>query len=238
MGFGPTPADHLRLVGSTIVGLGVVSMCALIIAKLLDDVMGGDDAARADPVILQWVVEQRTPALTRAAQAVTHLGDTWIVVSVVTITATALARARRYRLGVFVAAASAGAGIATLATKYVVDRPRPPEALWLAPASGPAFPSGHATQSVACFSAIAVAGIVLAPRSPVRIVLAATAVAIALGVGSSRIYLAVHWPSDVLCGWAVATLWVVILVLAGWARPRLTALWTGDRSDAGERAEP
>jgi len=43
------------------------------------------------------------------------------------------------------------------------------------------------------------------------------------------LYLGVHWPSDVLCGWAVATLWLTTLVLIGWARPRIATVWASCR---------
>ncbi len=58
-----------------------------------------------------------------------------------------------------------------------------------------------------------------------RLAFVAVAVIIAIGVGASRVYLAVHWPSDVACGWAVAALWLVTLLLIGWARPRFITAW-------------
>jgi len=46
----------------------------------------------------------------------------------------------------------------------------------------------------------------------------------------SRVYLGVHWASDVLCGWAVATMWVTVLVLLGWSLPRLAGLGLAGRA--------
>ena len=214
-----------KLVVSSAIGFLVVSSAGVLIAKLVDDVMGGDDTARLDPTILDWVVRHRSSGLTAAARAMTHLGDPLVVIVLTVCSVVGLSVVGRKRLALLLVASTVGATVATSFTKYVVDRPRPPTSLWLGPASGPAFPSGHATQSVACYAALGVVGWRLIPHRAVRGVLVALGALIAVGVGSSRVYLAVHWPSDVLCGWSVATMWLVALILAGWARPRLTSLW-------------
>lgn len=68
------------------------------------------------------------------------------------------------------------------------------------------FPSGHATQSLATWATLAAIGIALWPRSkaPVAIVVACLVAAI----GWSRVYLGVHWTTDVVCGWAIAAAWI------------------------------
>ena len=123
-------------------------------------------------------------------------------------------------------------------TKQVFDRPRPPTSLWLATAWGPSFPSGHATQSVACWGAVAVVACVLVHSRALRAAIIVAAVCVALVVGLSRVYLAVHWASDVMCGWAIGVLWLTALLLAGWATPRARGVWTSARApDPGEVAD-
>jgi undecaprenyl-diphosphatase len=220
------------LILSTLAALAVVSGCAVVVAKLLDDAMGGEDAARLDPSILQWFIDHRTDLLTTGARWVTHLGDPAVVAAVVAGCVIALVVRGRRRPALFVLASSLGAAVASTAAKYAVDRTRPPEALWLAPAYGPSFPSGHATQSVACYLAIAVVvGLALRGRAA-RMAVVVAAGAVAVLVGLSRVYLGVHWPSDVLCGWAVAMLWLVSLLLVGWFYPRLTRLWPQRQDDS------
>ncbi len=220
-----------RLVVCTVAGLGIVAICGVLIAQLMDEVSEADDLTRADREVLDWVVEHRTPAWNAVARNVTHLGDPWVVVAVVAGVALALTLRRRYHLAVFVVVASGGAALVSSVTKQVFDRPRPPTSLWLGTAWGPSFPSGHATQSIACWGAVAVVACVLVHSRALRAATIALAVCIALVVGTSRVYLAVHWASDVVCGWAIASLWLTALLLAGWATPRAYGLWTGARAE-------
>jgi membrane-associated phospholipid phosphatase len=93
-----------------------------------------------------------------------------------------------------------------------VGRPRPPPAIWIGHFSGAAFPSGHATQSVACYAMLAV--ILGAGRSArAKTALWGAAVLIALIVGASRVYLGAHWLTDVLGGYALGTLLVAVIVI-------------------------
>jgi undecaprenyl-diphosphatase len=209
-----------KLFRLTALGLAVVSASGMLIAKLLDDVMGADGVTGADRTITDWVVQHRAAGMTTAAQAVTHLGDPLVVVGLALVTAAVLLVRRERRLAILVAVSTSGAAVATTVTKYAVHRARPNPAFWLGAASGPAFPSGHATQSVALYGALAIVGVRLARSMSARVSIIGLATLIALAVGTTRVYLAVHWTSDVLCGWAVAVGWLSALLLGGWSRPR------------------
>ena len=218
-------AGERRLLFLTVVGLAFVSVSGVLVAKLLEDAMGAEGATRADPVITNWIVGHRPGGLTAAARAVTHLGDPWVVAVVAVTTALLLLLGRQQRLALLVASSTLGAAMASTAAKYAVDRPRPDRSLWLHDTSGPAFPSGHATQSIALYAALAVVVIQLSRSRTIRLVVATCAVLVAATVGASRVYLGVHWTSDVLCGWAVATMWLASLLLFGWAGPHLVIAW-------------
>jgi undecaprenyl-diphosphatase len=111
-------------------------------------------------------------------------------------------------------ASTCGAALLVLSVKTLVGRPRPASIDRLVTVSGPAFPSGHAAQSIACYGAVAVV-VVWLVRSPLlRAVVAVGAVALGLLVGASRAYLGVHWPSDVVAGWFLAIAWLSGLVVA------------------------
>lgn len=136
------------------------------------------------------------------------------------------------------AAVALGVGSALrFGLSIAVARPRPPGGDWLYPATGFAFPSGHTTNTT-----ITLGILVLlcqrrrrAGRATRAAVVGAWVVAVvgAAAVGWSRVYLGVHWPTDVAAGWAFGTAWVAATaVLAGRITPwRRTDRPTGGRSD-------
>lgn len=223
-------AVEQRLLRWATVGFAVVATCGLVLAKLLDDVMDNEDVAQLDPRLLARVERLRTPWLTSVMRGVTHLGGGWAVAIVTGTTAAALVVRHRPRLASLVVLSVTGTALLTTVAKAAIDRPRPPAANALAPFTGAAFPSGHAAQSIACYGAVA-AAITLAAGSRRRWPSVLATTVIALLIGASRVYLGVHWPSDVVSGWALAAAWLTVLLVAGgpgWAywrarRPRSAA---------------
>jgi undecaprenyl-diphosphatase len=156
-------------------------------------------------------------ALLALAQASNGLGVTIVAAVIVSV----LLLTKRFGDALFVAVAASGAGLLTVVLKSIFREARPTIAEPLGPASGFAFPSGHALSTMAVLAAAFAVTSWLWPRLPV-LVLGGFLV---LGVGASRVFLAAHYPSDVLAGWSAAIAWV-----AG-----LRAL-TGPRFDAWNRS--
>jgi undecaprenyl-diphosphatase len=130
---------------------------------------------------------------------------------------------RRFREATYAAIALGGSALLNIAAKQGFARDRP--SLWesIAPEHNYSFPSGHAMGSatLACVLTL------LAWRTSWRWPVAATTAAFVVLVGLSRIYLGVHYPSDILAGWAVATAWAVtvyLLLFRGGIGP-----WQADR---------
>lgn len=171
----------------------------------------------------QWFLEHRGRLLTDAAIVVTTSGS-GVPAYLLAAAAGALAVRRGGReqpewWPVSWWQGAGGAAVALAAGQLVraglaaaIGRPRPPRADWAWHAGGPALPSGHATTSglVAALGLLALAG---AGRR-VRTVGTAGILAWAGAVGLTRVYLGVHWPTDVVAGWLLAaTLALVVRAL-------------------------
>jgi undecaprenyl-diphosphatase len=190
---------------------GAVAMFAAMFLKLADSVRETDFVVRVDGHTMNFMLDHRLDWISRIARVVTQVGSTCVVTFVIVVAAAILIRRRRYLDAGFVAVSSIGTAILVAIAKQIIGRPRPAVSHRLVAATGAAFPSGHAAQSVACYGALAVI-IVLATRtSKIRWSACLVAVTIALSVGTSRVYLGVHWPSDVLSGWMLAAGWLLML---------------------------
>ena len=91
--------------------------------------------------------------------------------------------------------------------KHFVGRARPTIVPHLIEAGGTSFPSGHSFNSAVVYIAIALAFAAISPRQSVRLTLIATAIAVTLLIALSRVWLGVHWPTDVLAGWFGGAAW-------------------------------
>lgn len=171
----------------------------------------GHGPVALDAGVATFATAHREPWLTSVFEALTWLGSTAILAPVVV--AVGVWRRRRgasWRPLVLPAASLAGAFGLSQLVKHAVARPRPDDRL--VHVVGYAFPSGHATCAAAGWLAVAIAlGDVLPARR--RALVAAALVVIAI-VGASRVYLHVHWATDVVGGWALGGLWFALVLLA------------------------
>jgi membrane-associated phospholipid phosphatase len=166
---------------------------------------------------------------------VTQVGSTWVVTVVILVAAAILIRRHRNLDAGFVAVSSIGTAILVAIAKQIIGRPRPAVSDRLVAATGAAFPSGHAAQSVACYGALAVIVVLAARTTKIRWSTILGTMTIALSVGASRVYLGVHWPSDVVSGWLLATGWLLTLIgvrLSLSAAPASDSIGPGADGDA------
>lgn len=114
-----------------------------------------------------------------------------------------------------------GGQVFSNAAKWIFDRPRPDIVPHETLATSASFPSGHSMMATVTYLTLAVMVARLQDRRRVRIYLVSLAALVAFLVGASRVYLGVHWPTDVLAGWAAGAGWALgCLLLADWLWPR------------------
>jgi membrane protein DedA with SNARE-associated domain/membrane-associated phospholipid phosphatase len=212
------------------------AICAWMFIGLLQDVIAKEEAALLDPRVERFVVAHRVEWATALMKGVTWLGSNAVLIPLVLVVGGYfLLRDRDWRPAAFMAAALMGANLLYRLVKSLVDRHRPPASLQLIHASGFAFPSGHATAVVACWGMAAILlGVERSTRF--RMSLWAGAALIAALVGLSRLYLGVHWWTDVVAGFALGGLWLSLLCLLFLRRRREVVPETdvvGDRSQRG-----
>jgi undecaprenyl-diphosphatase len=155
---------------------------------------------QADRTAFDVAGDLRSSALTSVAKVVTTIGSTPVIVAVLLATLVCLAFRRRWLEFLPLAAGALLTNIAWPLVKEWEGRPRPGGGL--VAVSGFAFPSGHAANSVT-YVAVAVALAHVVPRLAGRAGIIVAAIVLAAAIGLSRVYLHVHYMSDVLGGWGL-----------------------------------
>ncbi|NDW06632.1 phosphatase PAP2 family protein [Jiella pacifica] len=167
----------------------------------------------SDPIGPRWVEE--------FGRDVTALGGTGILIMLTAFVAIYLWISGRRRSMVMVVAAIASGFLMSQILKRTFDRARPdlvPHGDYVYTAS---FPSGHAMMSAVTYLTLGILLSRVEPRRRVRAFLIGLAVFLTVIIGISRVYLGVHWPSDVLAGWTAGAAWALMWwLLATWLESR------------------
>lgn len=197
--------------------LGIASLVALYVGA------AADGPTPADAAALQQSLEVRSPDLTSAAVVLTDVGGTVSMAILALLVAAWFGWRRRTADATLVLAALVGGAVLFRGLKALIDRRRPPELTRLVAETNESLPSGHATMSMVVIGTLVVLG--WAGRSVATRVAMVAAAALWVGaVGVTRIYLGVHWFTDVVAGWLVGTTWLAVCVLAwSWWRDRAIA---------------
>ncbi|WIV59192.1 phosphatase PAP2 family protein [Amycolatopsis nalaikhensis] len=167
-------------------------------------------AAGFDLGVHSWLVSHRATALISVATAITSTALSGITAPVVFVAAAALTPgAVRTRLirAVLVVTLMLSAVLCRFAVSELIARPRPPSADWAVQAGGLSFPSGHTSDAALAAGLIAWL-VVRRFASAVRWLVWPIAAGYALLIAWTRVYLGVHWPTDVLGSLAFATSWL------------------------------
>ncbi len=188
-----------------LVGLAVVA--AIAFAKVAEEVVEGD----ADPMdrsISLAIHSIDTPTLDRVMAAVTRLGAAVTLVILVAVLAGYCLYRRERRLALVLAANAAAELLVNAVLKHIVARPRPTLFDEIERPLSYSFPSGHSMASMAIYGTIA--AILVVRRPWWRPVAIPTAALLVLAIGFSRVYLGVHWATDVLAGFVAGSPFVIV----------------------------
>lgn len=187
--------------------LGIAVFCITVI--LLMGVLGGPSNA-IDDAIVRSLAEWRAanPGMEELAASITHVGGGAVLLTASGLASIGLLVRKRYRDTILLLLATAGGRLMIELIKLIVERPRPSFEEHPVYTTNHAFPSGHAGNTTMTFLAMAW---FCSPPEYRRTNLVIGAVGAVL-VGLTRPVLGVHWPSDILAGWALGVAWVAILV--------------------------
>jgi undecaprenyl-diphosphatase len=148
--------------------------------------------------------------LQEAVRDITGLGSMVVLVMVTAAAIFYLLLIGRWRQALLVLVAVGGGQILSSLLKLGIDRPRPDLVPHLAEVQTLSFPSGHAMMAAVTYLTLGSMLAGIAPGRPTRIYVLGLAVLITFMVGVSRVYLGVHWPSDVLAGWCAGFSWAML----------------------------
>ncbi len=154
------------------------------------------------------------PWLQGAVRDITALGSSAVLVLITAATIIYLLLIRRPGTALFVLAAIAGGQVLSSLLKLEVDRPRPELVSHLVTETSLSFPSGHAMLSAVTYLTLGSLAARFLPDRRTKIFVLGLAVLVTVLVGTSRVYLGVHWPSDVLAGWCAGFAWAMLCWLA------------------------
>lgn len=202
---------------STLARLGLVIVFLLtsiiVFASLAEDVVNQETFSTIDPILGHWLITQASPTGNRFFSVVTFLGN-GLVISIGTgIFGFWLAKRKHWGQLIFLSSTVAGAALLNLILKNIFLRPRPefPQAFLVA--RGFSFPSGHAMSSLAFYGAVAYLACSFYRTKWRKFLIIITALLISGLIGFSRLYLGVHYFSDVLAGWVAGGMWLAVCIL-------------------------
>jgi len=193
----------------------LVAVAVWIFLEVADDVLEGETrrfdegvmlAFRSptdtnDPIGAAWVEE--------LARDVTGLGSVVVLALLTVASAGFLLLQRKRHLAVYLLLAVATGTIGSSLLKWGFDRPRPDLVAHGHAVYTSSFPSGHSMMSAVVFLTLGVLLATAQSKRVMQIYILAIAVLVTVAVGTSRVYLGVHWPTDVLAGWAAGSGWAL-----------------------------
>jgi undecaprenyl-diphosphatase len=242
---GRTPLGRLvRRELALLLALALAASAIWGFAAITDEVLEDETHAFDETILLglRSVSDPSDPLgpgwLEESMRDVTALGSTGVLTFITLAVAGFLVLQRKAHAAWFVVVAVGGGMLLSTLFKMGFDRPRPdlvPHGAMVYTAS---FPSGHSMMAAVTYLTLGALLARVQPHRRLKLYLLGLAIVLAAAVGVSRVYLGVHWPTDVLAGWTLGAAWA-LLCWAGllWLQRRGQVESEAPEPDAAERAE-
>jgi undecaprenyl-diphosphatase len=195
-------------------GTGSASVLFTAHATVVDAVEDHGPLAAADRPVLGWFVAHRVPDWTAVMETASRYGGTLGTLVLALVAVALLVWRRHWWEAATVTVASAGVAVLVPVFKALYGRPRPPVATQLVRETDLSLPSGHALGSIVIVGVVAVVAARLVRSVAVRVAALGTAAGTVVLIGASRLYLGVHWFTDVLAGWFLGAAWLAVCLAA------------------------
>ena len=180
---------------------------------LLDAVREGE-SQRFDNRIIEWCYRHPGPPwLQDAARDLTALGSVTVLALMFLVTVGFLLISRKGGAALLMTVAVLGGLLIGTAIKQAVHRDRPPREYQEAPVYTKSFPSGHSMLSAVTYLTLGALLAQVTRGRVLKIYIISVALLVTFLVGLSRVYLRVHWPTDVLAGWTAGLVWAILCLL-------------------------
>jgi membrane-associated phospholipid phosphatase len=209
----------------------VVVALAAGFTAVLEDVLEGDGITGIDEPATRWVATHRDAWMTLALRVVTEAGGPVPLAALAALTCAAVVARRKSWLPVALALAGvSGIALVIVTAKALVVRDRPHISFAVIAEDGFSFPSGHAsgTAAIALLAAWMLTRWLITSWTG-RVIAWTVAIGLAGMIGFSRVYLGVHYVSDVVAGWLLGMTWAGIVMLVG-------SWWDNTRPGRGRAA--
>lgn len=195
----------------SVVGFAIVVAALALFAELADEIDADADLVRFDAALATTLAQRAVPAALQAFHWVTRLGNTLTLVVLGCGVAALLALRRQWLAACGWSIALAGNGLLNVTLKAIFQRTRPLHEHGLLVETGWSFPSGHASGSLVAYGMLAYLLVRATPRAW-HLPVVCAAVALILLIGFSRVFLHVHYFSDVLAGYVSGMAWLAVCI--------------------------
>lgn len=206
---------------TVLTGLLVVNV--LVLSEIAENLVNSEPMVRVDEGFTQWIFQDRSTPISRALYALTYFGSGYVTVGLTLLGSFVLFRQKKSRNIVILWILMAGVGVLVQVGKRTFVRQRPVEVAYY-PETGYSFPSGHSATAMTLYGLLGYWLVRGRRRIRNRWLVGISAVSLIGLVGFSRIYLGVHFLSDVLGGYLLGSCWLIVgIVLTEWQQTNRSA---------------